>query len=210
MPDRACRDARVRLLEPTPKPDAAHGEWAAGFLPGKPPSLFLPAPALEMVHRHGFVGELFRYRVAALVEDDFALPERMPVMRWIMGRERGCHVFPSLLRSMQLQQYGSALAAERPLVLARRAGLSRGSVLNLLDGCERAGLVVRGWGEGQVRLLPSFGDIALRWARTPLDARAELCSLVAPGDQRRRVAPGDQRRRVAPGAGRLIRRRSQP
>ena len=156
-------DARVRRLEPTPKLEASLGEWTLGFLRGIAPVLPLPAPPEVMVHQPGFVGELFSYRVAALVQDGFALPERHPFMQWIMSREKGYHVFLSLVREMCVLADGSAIADIQPAVLARRAAVSRGTVLNLLDGCERQGLIVREGTCRRLHLQPGFVERSLQW-----------------------------------------------
>jgi hypothetical protein len=159
----AAGDARVRLLEPTPRLESSLGDWTLGFLRGIAPVLRLPAPPEVMLRQPGFVGELFSYRVSALVQDGFALPERHPLMQWIMSRERGYHVFLSLVREMRVLADGSALADIQPAVLARRAAVSRGTVLNLLDGCERQDLLVREGACRRLHLQPAFVERSLQW-----------------------------------------------
>lgn len=163
QPAHVTADARVRPLQPTPKLEQALAVWVGGFLRGIAPVLPLPAPVEVMVQRPRFLGELFSYRLAAMVEDGFALPERLPLMQWVMSREKGYHVFLSLVRELRMAPDGTALVHLLPVALAERAGVSRGTVLNLLAGFEREGLVGRAADCRALRLQPAFIDLATMW-----------------------------------------------
>jgi hypothetical protein len=157
----ATHDARRRPLEPTPKLIDALAAWTVGFLRGLAPVLPLPATPEAMVATPSFVAELFQYRVAAVHEDGFALPERLPVMQWVMSREKGYHVFLSLVRDMQLGPAGDALVPTHAGLLAREAGVARGTALNLLEGLEARGLLVRS--PRSLHLRAEFVELACLW-----------------------------------------------
>ncbi|KPF60276.1 hypothetical protein D621_02410 [beta proteobacterium AAP51] len=155
-------DARWRPLEPTPALREAMAGWTAGFLRGLAPVLPLPEPPERMVQRPGLVGEVFTYRLSALLEDRYAITVGLPAMRWVTDREKGYHLFLSLMRGAALQPDGGALALVVPEELAQRSGLARNTVRNFIQAC-----VSQGWAEAQadnrLRLTPGFVDEALHW-----------------------------------------------
>jgi len=155
-------DARRRPLEPSPALRDAMAAWVAGFLRGVAPALSLPEAPARMVARPGFVGELFSYRVAALREDRFSINQGLPAIRWITDREKGYHMFLSLMRGMHLRPDGSAVTSGVAQELADRAGLSRGTARNFILGCRDKGWIVPGE-VTQLVLQPVFVDEAMHW-----------------------------------------------
>lgn len=155
-------DSRVHPLEPSPALRQAMADWVAGFLRGVAPVLPLPAPPERMVQRPGVVGEIFRYRISALLEDRYAINQGLPALRWITDREKGYHLFLSLMRSVELQPDGRAVARVVPQHLADRAGLARNTARNFLQAC-----VDQGWllpaPHHRLVLAPAFFDEALQW-----------------------------------------------
>ena len=154
-------DARRRPLVPTAKLIDALGVWSAGFLRGLAPVLPLPDAPDAMVATPSFVGELFHYRVAAVHEDGFALPERNPLMQWVMSREKGYYVFLSMLRDMAVGAAGDAHVPTHAGALAKEAGVSRGTVLNLLEGLEARGMLQRA--HRALHLREEFVQLMLFW-----------------------------------------------
>lgn len=155
-------DARLRPLEPTPLLREALACWVAGFLRGLEPVLPLPEAPERMVERPGFVAELFTYRVSALVEDRYAINQGLPALRWITDREKGYHLFLSLMRGVELQGDGSAVTHCVPQVIADRARLARTTARNFLNGCIEQGWISPAPGHHLV-LHPGFVDEALHW-----------------------------------------------
>ncbi len=155
-------DARRRPLEPTAALRDAMAGWVAGFLHGIGTLLPLPVTPEAMVARPGFIGELFTYRVTALLEDRFSINQGLPAIRWITDHEKGYHLFLSLMRGLQLQPDGTALTTAIPQALADHAGVSRSTARNFLQACMRQGWIAPGPGHGLV-LKPAFVDEALHW-----------------------------------------------
>ena len=155
-------DARRRPLEPSAALRDAMAGWVAGFLHGIAPLLPLPETPETMVARSGFVGELFTYRVAALLEDRFSINQGLPAIRWITDRDKGYHLFLSLMRGLVLQSDGTALTTAVPQALADHAGVSRGTARNFLQASMRQGWIAPGPGH-VLTLQPAFVDEALHW-----------------------------------------------
>jgi len=156
-------DARRRPLEPTALLRDAMAVWVTGFLRGLPPYLPLPASPETMVALPGFVGELFTYRLAGFVEDHYILSEGVPELRWIMDREKGYHLFLSLVRPMQIETDGSATTQVVQSAMAAQARVSRGTVQNFLHGCQLQGWLQPGATVTEQRMSPAFTAAAMQW-----------------------------------------------
>lgn len=126
-------DARRRPLEPTAALREAMAGYVAGFLRGIAPMLPLPATPQQMVQTPGFVGELFTYRLSALLQERFSINQGLPVMTWVTNREKGYALLLSLVRTLVLLPDGSALASGVPRQMADLAGVSRGTARNFLQ-----------------------------------------------------------------------------
>ncbi len=96
-------------------------------------------------------------------EDRFVLTERVPPMHWILGREKGYRIFLRLVRAMALQPDGSAEVRVLPADLAEASDVSRGTIRNLLAGCQQQGWMEYRAARHTVRLHPEFVDMALLW-----------------------------------------------
>lgn len=155
-------DARRRPLQPTSALREAMAGWVAGFLDGLAPLLPLPEAPARMVQRPGLVGEVFTYRLSALVLDRYAITRGLPALGWITDREKGYHLFLSLMRSFEPLPEGGARVLALPRPMAERAGVARTTVLNFIQaGTER------GWfapeADQHLRLTPAFTAEALQW-----------------------------------------------
>lgn len=156
-------DARLHPLEPTPRLQEAMALWVAGFLHGITPRMLLPCTPESMVATPGFVGELFTYRLAGFVEDRHILSEGLPALRWIMDRTKGYHLFLSLMRTLQCQPAGTALALAPPAALAAQSRVSRATVQNFLKGCQQQGWLAPGGTPQLWCLSTGFTTEALHW-----------------------------------------------
>lgn len=155
-------DSRVHPLEPSPALHQAMADWVTGFLRGVAPVLPLPTPPERLVQRPGVVGEIFRYRLSALLEDRYAINQGLPALRWITDREKGYHLFLSLMRGAEPQPDGQVVARAVPQHLADRAGLARNTARNFLQACVQQGWLAPAPGHRLV-FSPAFQAEALQW-----------------------------------------------
>jgi hypothetical protein len=162
QPSAGSGDARRRPLEPTPALRQTMAGYVAGFLRGVAPVLPLPASSQRMVAAPGFVGELFSYRLSALLHDRFAINHGLPAMTWITNREKGYPLLLSLLRGVRPQADGSALVHGVPQDMADFAGISRGTARNFLQVCVQQGWIVPQPGH-EWRLTAAFWAEILQW-----------------------------------------------
>ncbi len=135
-------DGRVRPLQPTRLLLGTMQHWVGGFLRAMAgiDELALPASAAVLFGQPCLVPEVFSYRVAAMQYDRFVLSERQPMLSWVLAHDGGYSVFLHMLREAEPLGDGSALVPLTAGELARRAGVSRGTVRNLLDDA-----AVLGW-----------------------------------------------------------------
>lgn len=159
-------DARYRPLEPTPLLLEIMRHWLAGFLRAceGDADLPLPAPVDRIVGVPGLVGEVFSHRLAAVREDRFTLLESFgQALGWVLRHDHGYRVFLQMTTDLQPQPDGTALVAISTSELAARAGVSRGTVRNLLADAQAQGWFAaapppRGW-----RLAADAVHTTLRW-----------------------------------------------
>lgn len=162
QPSEGRGDRRRRPLEPTPALREAMAGYVAGFLRGIEPALPLPASPRAMVAAPGFIGELFTYRLAALLHDRYSINQGLSPMTWVTNREKGYPLLQSLMRTLALQPDGSALTRGVPQQMADLAGISRGTARNFLQAC-----VEQGWMQPHPQhvwqLQPAFMDAVMQW-----------------------------------------------
>lgn len=155
-------DARLRPLEPTPALRQAMACYVAGFLRGIAPVLPLPAAPEVMVRTPGFIGELFTYRLAALLHERFSINQGLPALTWVTNREKGYPLLLSLVRHLSLHADGTALVAGVPQQMADIAGISRGTARNFVQACIEQGWMVAGAGHSYT-LQPAFVSQLMQW-----------------------------------------------
>ncbi len=160
-------DARLLVLEPTPRLLEAMTLWVTAFLRAVQVLLPLPMPAQAMTAEPGMVGELFTYRLSAFIEDRFGLPERIPALRYLMDRVGGYLIFLEMMRGVRLHPEdstdGTATTTLHTHRVARCSGLSRGTVRNVLtEGIERGWWLKDDAGPG-LRLQAPFVQQASLW-----------------------------------------------
>ena len=155
-------DARRRPLEPTPALRQAMAGYVAGFLRGIAPVLPLPAAPEVMAQTPGFVGELFTYRLAALLHDRFSINQGLPALTWVTNREKGYALLLSLVRHISLHGDGTALVAGVPQQMARIAGISRGTASNFVLAFIEQGWMVAG-SDHTYTLQPGFVVQLMQW-----------------------------------------------
>jgi hypothetical protein len=141
QPQPGPADARLRPLQPSPLLRQVMSDWVAGFLRAMAdvPGLTLPVPPTELLATPGLVAEMFSYRLSAVGQDRFALYEGQPPLRWVLAHDGGYRVYLQLLSVARPQADGSALAPLSAAALARRAGVSRGTVRNLMADAAHQG-----------------------------------------------------------------------
>lgn len=127
-------DARLRPLVPTPLLDGLLRHWVAAFLEAADgdPAFPLPAPPSAMVAVPGLVAEVFSYRLSALSEDRFALIDAVPTLGWVLRHDYGYRAFLLMVDAAQPQPDGTMLVPLTHSELARRAGVARGTVRQLV------------------------------------------------------------------------------
>ncbi len=159
-------DARYRPLEPTPLLQQIMQHWLAGFLHAceGDADLPLPAPVARIVGLPGLVGEVFSHRLSAVGVDRFTLLESFGhALDWVLRHDHGYRVFLQMTADLQLQPDGTAQVALSTSGLAARAGVSRGTVRNLMADAQAQGWFAaqkpaRGW-----QLAPDAVHTTLRW-----------------------------------------------
>ena len=155
-------DARRRPLEPTPALRQAMAAYVAGFLRGIAPVLPLPAAPTLMVQTPGFIGELFTYRLAALLHERFSINQGLPALTWVTNREKGYALLLSLVRHLKLHGDGTAQVAGVPQQMADIAGISRGTARNFLMMFVEQGWMVADAGHAFM-LQPVFLAQLMQW-----------------------------------------------
>lgn len=127
-------DARLHPLVPAPLLEGLLGHWVAAFLEAADgdPAFPLPASPSAMVAVPGLVAEVFSYRLSALSEDRFALIDAVPALGWVLRHDYGYRAFLLMVDAAQPQPDGTMLVSLTLSDLARRAGVARGTVRQLL------------------------------------------------------------------------------
>lgn len=159
-------DARYRPLEPTPLLQEIMQQWLAGFLLAceGDPDLLLPAPVECIVGEPGLVGEVFSHRLAAVSEDRYTLLESFGhALDWVLRHDHGYRVFLTMTAGMRWLPDTTVQVPFSTSELATRAGVSRGTVRNLLadaaaQGWFAASAPARGW-----QLSADAAHATLRW-----------------------------------------------
>ncbi|MFO1328865.1 MAG: helix-turn-helix domain-containing protein [Rubrivivax sp.] len=157
-------DARFRPLDPTARLTHAMQQWVAGFLRPLQGVRPLPVAPDELVAQPGLVGEVFSLRVAAQQDDGFLLTDDHPAMRWMMSRDRGYRLFLQLVRAMDFGADGRATVALSANELARRAGVARATVVQLLEDLRAYGWLEPGAGpRPSIAMDARHVTLALQW-----------------------------------------------
>ena len=154
-------DKRVKPLEPTATLEAFCKGRIMACLQGSARLLPSPANASQAISS-AVACEIFSYGVGAFVHERFGRGERYPAVMLFMRRERGYQVFLLMMRSLQFAN-GQWQATVSAYDLAKRLGVSRSTVRNLLEQAQKLGLLQRSAGSQQVVLAPQFAASARRW-----------------------------------------------
>ena len=162
QPSASPGDTRLRPLEPTPALRQAMAAYVVGFLHGIAPVLPLPAAPEAMVATPGFIGELFTYRLAALLHDRFSINQGLPALTWVTNREKGYPLLLSLVRHLRLHGDGTAQVAGVPQQMAAIAGISRGTARNFVLACIEQGWMLPG-ADHTYTLQPVFVSQLMQW-----------------------------------------------
>lgn len=165
------RDMRQRRLEPTPLLRRTMRSWVAGFMPAieNVATLPLPVASATLLDTPGVVPEMFAYRMAAMKEDRFVLLEGLDGMRWVLAHTHGYRVFQHLVMAAEPLPDGGARVPLTPTQLAASAGVSRGTVRNLLRDAS-----AQGWFEddaqaaGALWLRAQGWSVAQKWVAREL------------------------------------------
>ena len=161
QPAAGLADKRVKPLEPTAALEAFCKGRIMACLQGSQRLLASPANASHAINS-AVACEIFSYGVGAFVHERFSRGERYPAVMLFMRRERGYQVFLLMMRSLQFKE-GQWQARVSANDMAKRLGLSRGTVRNLLEQAQKLGLLQRSVGSPQVVLAPQFAESARRW-----------------------------------------------
>lgn len=129
----------------------------------------LPVPPAVFARQPGTVESFASVTVEVYLRHGFVVLQPYPEVAALLGRDFGHLIFTHLIRTMETDESGGAVAQAPSGELAERFGVSRAHVRNLLAlGAEMGLLTVGARGGRRVRLEPRFVELCERWVATDL------------------------------------------
>lgn len=162
-------DRRLRRFAPTERLLDTGRQALAAMLGALSLVHPLPGAPEELAHRPGAVEGFARATVEVYLAHRFIVLAPFPEIAALLGRDYGHLIFAHLLRTMREADNGDIVAEAPSGDLARRFGVSRAHVRNVLELATGMDfLTVERKGGHVVHLTPRFVDLCERWVATDL------------------------------------------
>jgi hypothetical protein len=172
-------DRRLRLLRPTAELTEPSLLWLHSFLQCIEPMTPLVMSPKIMVKLPGFLGEVMSYHVLAYVHDQCTPREDFECVHQFIQRNGSFLTLLEIMRNLR-RENGIWISSAHPYALAKRLGISRNTIRNLLVESEQKGwLRIIDRGAHHIELSDSFANECERWLACEMVWMAGLANAAA-------------------------------